>query len=996
MIVLRNDVPLPRNPANLFYDGHDKVSSVKVVTMARSVWYANSNPGTMLADTSEVYDVSRWGVDYRLPIGEDLNSMSTYMFEYVTLLVMASQNGTTVNIDKNGDGTVDVTTTLNQGDAYQLSSATVGDLTSNAQVTSTKPVQVDLMTGDIGSNYEQRWFTLLPTNQAGSSYYAPVGTVASSYPAAVFAYNPSQTTGITVNYQTQAGSGSFAVSAKGVYRFAMPTLSGAHFWTANSAPFMAVGANDTTTNSGANTQNQTYDWGYTLVPETNLTTRLAVGRAPGTGDLPPAANGSPVWVMAIKPTTIYADYDGNPATGPNTAPNGGKYDISYNVAALASQRIYDPDKDQTGMRVFTTDGTLITGAWGEDGSTAQAGNPFLDVGYTVPPLPEIVVVKSMTLVTDVNGNGLVNPGDTIEYKISITNRSVVKVLGIIVQDTVPTNSTYVANSTKVGSTIIPDDTSGTPIPIDGAGYNVGDIDLGATVEVTFRVTANLTGTYDQIINTATVRDGDDTYIVNITTPISPREKTSCSLNLTNSAWSTVSIYLENGTVYIQVTDNDRNINTGAADTITALAQTAATGDRENVSLTETGINTGVFRGSIPSSTTGGQTVYDGTLYARGGDQISASFTDPDNGDSCNATATITVQSQTKILYLSDPSQAMDRVDPVATGDGTTATSPTLSTDSGSIAFAATTSTDATNTGSVTFSHTSGTGSNRLLLVGVSFQKNNSSTRQVNTVTFSGQSLTRAGFAQSPGDLEERAEIWYLVNPPSGPANVVVTMTGTPESIVAGAHDVHGRQPDNTSGICRRRRGRRRHRRRKSERCRLVSAGQLVFDVVSIDQGATASVGGGQTARWNQNSGTGTEDTRGAASTEPGAASVTMSWTSGDTDQAWAQVAVPIRPAPAGVPTTTFTQAPAMASNFVMPAGGTVGVTTYVNVTSGSMPANPNITAVLKYGATTFATLTNPTYSSGAGTLTWSGALTATSTCRRDRPSSWSSPPLSRA
>lgn len=167
VIVLRNQVGLPRNPAEVRFDARDRVSATNIVSMARSLWA--TQPGTVLADASEVYDLSRWGTDYRLPIGEDLNSLSSNMFEYVSLLVMAAEDGTTVQIDTNGDGSNNITTTLNQGDPYQVSAATVGDLTSNARVTSDKPIQAHLITGDIGSRYESRWYTLLPTDQAGPS-----------------------------------------------------------------------------------------------------------------------------------------------------------------------------------------------------------------------------------------------------------------------------------------------------------------------------------------------------------------------------------------------------------------------------------------------------------------------------------------------------------------------------------------------------------------------------------------------------------------------------------------------------------------------------------------------------------------------------------------------------------------------------------------------------------------------------------------------------------
>ena len=58
--------------------------------------------------------------------------------------------------------------------------------------------------------------------------------------------------------------------------------------------------------------------------------------------------------------------------------------------------------------------------------------------------------------------------------------------------------------------------------------------------------------------------------------------------------------------------------------------------------------------------------------------------------------------------------------------------------------------------------------------------------------------------------------------------------------------------------------------------------------------------------------------------------------------------------------TQFTQSPAFAESFTMPSGGAVSVLGYASVPSGTLSANPAITANLSYGTTTFATLTSPT------------------------------------
>jgi len=60
-----------------------------------------------LADAVEIFDTTRCGTLYKIPIGQDLSS--SYMFEYTSLLVMAGTDGTVVQIDKDGNGTIDLT-----------------------------------------------------------------------------------------------------------------------------------------------------------------------------------------------------------------------------------------------------------------------------------------------------------------------------------------------------------------------------------------------------------------------------------------------------------------------------------------------------------------------------------------------------------------------------------------------------------------------------------------------------------------------------------------------------------------------------------------------------------------------------------------------------------------------------------------------------------------------------------------------------------------------
>ena len=103
-------------------------------------------------------------------------------------------------------------------------------------------------------------------------------------------------------------------------------------------------------------------------------------------------------------------------------------------------------------------------------------------------------------------------------------------------------------------------------------------------------------------------------------------------------------------------------------------------------------------------------------------------------------------------------------------------------------------------------------------------------------------------------------------------------------------------------------------------------GEVVYAAVAIDGDGAATpppvptIGANQSQLW-----TNAAQNRlfGASSTQPGAASVTNSWTWSGNNQQWTIAAVPIKPAPVvGGPTntTSFAQTPAFQSSFTIAAG----------------------------------------------------------------------------
>ena len=661
IITLDNTVSLPRNPALIRYDGRDKFGGTKAVAVTRASWAVS--PGVVLAGAVEVYPLRDYGLHFEVPVGEDL--ASDQMFQYVSLMVMAAADGTDIQIDIDGDGSTDISQTLNQGESYQVD----GGIDTGASVIASNPVQAHIFTGDIGARYESRFYTLYPVDNWSDSYYSPVGTAADGDETYVFVYNPNGSA-ITVNYETRIGSGSFVVAAGGAYRYLMPSQSGAHFFTSDGSTFFAIAT--VGADPGANL---VHDWGFSLLPENYLTPIAVVGWGPGSDDL--SQNGSPVWVTAAAATTVYVDYDGDPTTGPLTDANGDQYDVALNLSMLESARVYDnSDNDQTGMRLYTLDGILITAAWGQDPANSLGGAPYLDLGTTVLPFPIASVEKTSAIVVDENSNGLIDWGDTLEYTIIVNNDGVIVLGGIVAFDGLPTGTEYVLGSTTLNGAPVADDTvppAATEFPMDETGLPIPVIPPTEFSTITFRVTVN-DGT-TSITNSVRINTDQEELNTEDSIDVNTPDVTACSLEFSDDGGVSQATYLVNSDIYVTVDDNDQNTDAGSIQSFSVVVVNSDSGDTETITLTETGNDTGVFRNTaaLPSSPTSGLSHEDGILYAAAGNTVQVAFRDPVFGDTCSDTAGIVISTEIKPLYLSEPGQGMDRVDPVATVDTTTST-----------------------------------------------------------------------------------------------------------------------------------------------------------------------------------------------------------------------------------------------------------------------------------------------------------------------------------
>jgi uncharacterized repeat protein (TIGR01451 family) len=519
IILSSPSIPVPRVATQIFFDGGDKIGASKSVAIGLTSWASGSS--TLFADALEVYDTNAWGTQYTVPLGQNTSGASG-MFAYTGLTIMAAKDATTVQIDLDGNGTVDVTQTLNQGQAYLVNNG----VQQGATVTSTnsaKPVQVGIITGDPSQSYSSRWFTLEPRNHWSNNYFTPVST-RSADQTVVFLYNPS-TSAITVSEDTRGSAGTAAtlttttlsVPAGGTAAVTIPEGSGAHFYTTGGQLFYGF----STTDFG----DPGYDWGMTLVPASHLTTQAIIGLGFGrdpTSVINPSENGSPVFVTPVgngdTAVTVYVDYNGDNITnsGPTlTDPNGFHYDVALSLRELQRAKVFDPDGNQSGMLLYTVNPNVkLVVAWGEDPSAASAGEPGVDVGTSVVPLPEFDAGKDATLGIDANFDGVISPGDTLLYTIVINNASRGSITDIILTDTLPAGLSYIANSTSYtltprgGSPSAPVsvlDAGTTPFPLDEGGVSVVTLAGGVTYTLTFqaKLPDTLPSAVDTFINTGT-------------------------------------------------------------------------------------------------------------------------------------------------------------------------------------------------------------------------------------------------------------------------------------------------------------------------------------------------------------------------------------------------------------------------------------------------------------------------------------------------------------
>jgi uncharacterized repeat protein (TIGR01451 family)/LPXTG-motif cell wall-anchored protein len=231
---------------------------------------------------------------------------------------------------------------------------------------------------------------------------------------------------------------------------------------------------------------------------------------------------------------------------------------------------FDIDEVQT-TGILPNSSTKATLRASTAGDTYYPGVFTVSVDLYAPSFPNITKT-----VTDING-GLTEPGDTLEYRVTLTNTGLDPADLVILRDIVPANTTFVAGSVTVGGVAQTDAVNtgasdfgdylaGTRTiearaGVGATGTSGGTLGPNANTEVRFRVTVDTAASGTTIPNEAVVSyrartiAQDFTYTTNKTlTPVTGR----ADLVITKTAAPNPAVAGQPVTWTVNITNNGPN------------------------------------------------------------------------------------------------------------------------------------------------------------------------------------------------------------------------------------------------------------------------------------------------------------------------------------------------------------------------------------------------------------------------------------------------------
>jgi uncharacterized repeat protein (TIGR01451 family)/fimbrial isopeptide formation D2 family protein len=128
----------------------------------------------------------------------------------------------------------------------------------------------------------------------------------------------------------------------------------------------------------------------------------------------------------------------------------------------------------------------------DDPRTPAVNDPTRDI---VGPYPILSARKTVALVGDSNGNGVLDPLDVVRYTISIDNLSGLAATGVVLTDLVPANTTYVADTVTLnGAPVARPDGGASPLAaglrVNSPSSSIGTVAPRSSAVVSFDVRVN--------------------------------------------------------------------------------------------------------------------------------------------------------------------------------------------------------------------------------------------------------------------------------------------------------------------------------------------------------------------------------------------------------------------------------------------------------------------------------------------------------------------------
>ncbi len=165
------------------------------------------------------------------------------------------------------------------------------------------------------------------------------------------------------------------------------------------------------------------------------------------------------------------------------------------------------DMDALGVDAYTGYGLI----------NAQTAVMGVKPATYVPPTTNL----TETLAVDANGNGLVDPGDTLRYRVTVANEGAQPLSNVVVNAVAPRYTSYVANATGLSGIPVRDDAAPeTALPLDADGLNIGAVAPGGSTLVSFDVIVAQPprGVY-ALVGQATVQTDAGSEMLEVVTPV---------------------------------------------------------------------------------------------------------------------------------------------------------------------------------------------------------------------------------------------------------------------------------------------------------------------------------------------------------------------------------------------------------------------------------------------------------------------------------------------